>query len=42
MWSRRPRRHVLPGFGLALGFTVSYLCLLVLLPLSGVVLKARA
>jgi sulfate transport system permease protein len=35
-----PRRHVLPGFGLSLGFTVSYLCLLVLIPLSGVVLKA--
>jgi sulfate transport system permease protein len=32
---------VLPGFGLALGFTVSYLCLLVLLPLGGLALKAR-
>ena len=39
MWSR-PRRRVLPGFGLSLGFTLSYVCLLVLLPLSGVVLKA--
>ena len=38
---RRPRRHVLPGFGLSLGFTVTYLCLLVLLPLSGVALTAR-
>jgi sulfate/thiosulfate transport system permease protein len=38
--ARRPRRHVLPGFGLSLGFTISYLCLLVLIPLSGVVLKA--
>jgi len=37
----RARRHVLPGFGLSLGFTLSYVCLLVLLPLSGVVLKAR-
>jgi sulfate transport system permease protein len=36
------RRHVLPGFGLSLGFTVSYVCLLVLIPLSGVVLKARS
>jgi sulfate/thiosulfate transport system permease protein len=36
----RPRRHVLPGFGLSLGFTLSYLGLLVLLPLSGVVMKA--
>jgi sulfate/thiosulfate transport system permease protein len=35
------RRYVLPGFGLSLGFTVSYLCLLVLIPLSAVVLKAR-
>jgi sulfate/thiosulfate transport system permease protein len=39
--STRRRRHVLPGFGLSLGFTLSYVCLLVLLPLSGVVLKAR-
>ncbi len=37
----RPRRHVLPGFGLSLGVTVTYLCLLVLLPLSGVALSAR-
>jgi sulfate transport system permease protein len=36
------RRHVLPGFGLSLGFTVSYVCLLVLIPVSGVVLKARS
>jgi sulfate/thiosulfate transport system permease protein len=39
MWSR-PRRRVLPGFGLSLGFTLSYVCLLVLLPLSGVMMKA--
>jgi sulfate transport system permease protein len=38
---RGPRRHVLPGFGLALGFTVTYICLLVLIPLSGVVLRTR-
>jgi len=36
-----PRRTVLPGFGLTLGFTVTYLCLLVLLPLGGLALKAR-
>ena len=41
MRSGRPRRHVLPGFGLALGFTVAYLGLLVLLPLSGLALGAR-
>jgi sulfate transport system permease protein len=35
------RRHVLPGFGLSLGFTVCYVCLLVLIPLSGLVLRAR-
>jgi sulfate/thiosulfate transport system permease protein len=35
-----PRRRVLPGFGLSLGFTVTYVCLLVLLPLSGLALQA--
>jgi sulfate transport system permease protein len=35
------RRTVLPGFGLALGFTVTYLCLLVLLPLGGLALRSR-
>jgi sulfate transport system permease protein len=34
------RRHsVLPGFGLALGFTLTYVCLLVLIPLSAAFLK---
>ncbi len=34
------RRHsVLPGFGLALGFTLLYLCFIVLIPLSAVFLK---
>jgi sulfate transport system permease protein len=34
------RRHsVLPGFGLALGFTVLYLCIIVLVPLSATFLK---
>lgn len=32
-------RRVLPGFGLALGYTLVYLSLLVLLPLGGMVLK---
>jgi sulfate transport system permease protein len=40
--SLRARRHVLPGFGLSLGFTISYLCLLVLIPLSGVVLRTHS
>lgn len=32
-------RSVLPGFGLASGFTLFYLCIIVLLPLSAMVLK---
>jgi sulfate transport system permease protein len=35
----RRRRGVLPGFGPAMGFTLVYLCLVVLVPLSMVVLK---
>ena len=30
----RPRRRVLPGFGLTLGFTLTYLSLIVLIPLA--------
>lgn len=33
-------RRVLPGFGLSLGFTVSYLSLIVLLPLAAVVVRS--
>ena len=33
---RRQHRHVLPGFGLSLGYTLVYLCLIVLIPLSAV------
>ncbi|MFC4102995.1 sulfate ABC transporter permease subunit CysT [Paenibacillus xanthanilyticus] len=32
-------RSVLPGFGLSMGFTVFYLCVLVLIPLAGLVVK---
>ena len=39
MRSRRARR-LLPGFGPALGLTLAYLSLLVLIPLAGVFLKA--
>jgi len=39
---RTARRGVLPGFGLSTGLTVFFLCLVVLLPLSAVVLKASA
>jgi sulfate transport system permease protein len=35
-------RGVLPGYRLALGFTVLYLCLLVLLPLGALVLKTSS
>jgi sulfate transport system permease protein len=35
----RCRRHVLPGFGLTLGFTIFYLTLIVLLPLLALLLK---
>ena len=38
--SIRRRHSVLPGFGLAMGFTVLYLSLIVLLPLSAVVFKS--
>ena len=33
------RARVLPGFGLSLGFTLTYLSLIVLVPLSAVFLK---
>jgi sulfate/thiosulfate transport system permease protein len=33
------QRSILPGFGLAMGFTVFYLCLIVLIPLSAAFLK---
>jgi len=36
----RPIRRVLPGFGLTLGVTLCYVCLLVLIPLSTIVLKS--
>ena len=38
LWQWR-RPSILPGFGLAMGFTLFYLSLIVLIPLSGVFLK---
>jgi sulfate/thiosulfate transport system permease protein len=38
----RARRGVLPGFGLSTGFTLFYLTLVVLIPLSTVVLRASS
>lgn len=35
----KKRRNVLPGFGLTLGYTIFYLCLIVLIPLSALVFK---
>jgi len=35
-------KRVLPGFGLSLGFTLVYLSLLILLPLSGLIFKASS
>jgi sulfate transport system permease protein len=40
MFSRFKERSVLPGFGLSLGITLTYLSILVLLPLSGLFWKA--
>src|SRR5581483_8254440 len=37
-----PRRGVLPGFGLSFGYTVLYVGLLVLLPLSALVIKTSS
>jgi sulfate transport system permease protein len=37
---RTKRQRVLPGFGLSLGFTLSYLSLIVLIPLSAVFFKS--
>jgi sulfate transport system permease protein len=39
---RTRRKRVLPGFGLSLGFTLSYLSLIVLVPLSAVFIKSAA
>jgi len=36
------QRSILPGFGLSLGFTVLYLSLIVLIPLSATFLKASS
>src|SRR5215510_6902371 len=36
------RPSAIPGFGLALGFTLTYLSLIVLIPLAGLVLKSAS
>ena len=40
--SATSRSRVLPGFGLGLGYTLVYLSILILLPLSGLVFKASS
>ncbi len=43
MTARAWKQHsILPGFGLSLGFTLLYLCLLVLIPLSGLFIKSAS
>ena len=42
MSSASPRRRVLPGFGLTLGFTLLYLSLIVLVPLSTLALRTAS
>ena len=39
---RLKQRSILPGFGLSLGFTVVYLSMIVLIPLSATVLKTAS
>ncbi|MBD8700028.1 sulfate ABC transporter permease subunit CysT [Sphingomonas sp. CFBP 13714] len=38
--ARRARRSVIPGFGLTMGLTIVWLCLIVLIPLSTIFLRA--
>ena len=40
--SVRPRRSVLPGFGPAMGYTLFYLSLIVLLPLAALAFRSAA
>ena len=40
--ARLVKPSVIPGFGVALGFTLSYLALIVLIPLAGLVLKTAS
>src|SRR5512147_1945781 len=42
MLTLRKRHSVLPGFGLTLGFSLFYLCLVVLIPLAALALKAAS
>ncbi|HEY8352351.1 MAG TPA: sulfate ABC transporter permease subunit CysT [Sphingomonadales bacterium] len=35
-----PARSIIPGYGLAFGFTITYLCLIVLIPIAGLFIRA--
>ena len=39
---RRRRRNVIPGFGIAFGYTLTYLGLVVLIPLGVLIVKSSA
>ena len=39
-FTAKSSRSVLPGFGLSLGFTLTYLSLLVLIPLAAMFMRA--
>lgn len=36
------KKNILPGFGISLGYTIFYLCLIVLIPITGLFFKASA
>ena len=40
--SKKIRRSIIPGFGLSLGFTISYLSLIVLVPLSALFIRSTS
>lgn len=42
MAAKSKRRHVLPGFGLSMGYTIIYLSLIILIPLAALFLKATS
>ncbi|MFH1676078.1 MAG: sulfate ABC transporter permease subunit CysT, partial [bacterium] len=37
--SPKKRHSIIPGFGLSMGYTITYLSLIVLIPLSSVIIK---
>lgn len=37
---KNPKRRILPGFGISLGFTIAYLSLLVIIPLTALIIQS--